>query len=283
MNGSFSTKKVIIISFLLLSFFVCLVAPFTFLKPIQNITLNDKNKLVPSITKVKVIKKAIEKPLHDVILPNFSAIIDVKEKKKQFFEFIRPAIASQNAQLLNLRGQLEQLLSRVSLEEPLSDEELNFLNDLSKQYRVSKNYSVLQKLDELLIRVDIVPESLVLVQAANESAWGTSRFSRIGLNFFGIWCYKKGCGMVPSGRNDGAKHEVAAFKSVVANVTHYFKNINTNNAYRVFRVIRSDLREQNQPLNSEILATGLLHYSERGAAYVMDITDMLRHNQRYFN
>ncbi len=282
MNDDFSIRKTLILSILFLVFFISLIAPFTFLKPVKIKDFGDENKILDkAVASQKTVKK-VEKPLHNVVLPDFSSIVDVKEKKKQFFKFMRPAISSQNKALLKLRSQLELFLENVSLEAPLSDSELNLLKVLSKQYRVSKHYSVLQTIDELLIRIDVIPEPLALVQAANESAWGTSRFSRIGLNFFGIWCFKEGCGMVPSGRNLGAKHEVAAFKSVDENVAHYFKNINTNNAYRVFRAIRSDLREQNQPLNSEILATGLLRYSERGADYVMDITNMLRHNERYF-
>ena len=131
------------------------------------------------------------------------------------------------------------------------------------------------------MRVDVIPLPLVLVQAANESAWGTSRFSRIGLNFFGIWCYQQGCGMVPGSRNTGANHEVAAFQSLEEAVTRYFDNINSHNAYRVFRTIRFELRSQEQALNPEILATGLLPYSERGVDYVIDITKMLRQNQHF--
>ena len=152
-----------------------------------------------------------------------------------------------------------------------------------KKYKVRNNYGQLSQIDQLLARIDVVPSSLILVQAANESAWGTSRFARIGLNFFGIWCYKKGCGMVPNGRNDDATHEVQSFKSVDDAVQRYLHNINTNNAYIVFRTIRSQLREQDQPLSPEILATGLLPYSERGAEYVLEITKMIRHNQVYFD
>ena len=137
-------------------------------------------------------------------------------------------------------------------------------------------------MNELTKRIDMIPSELVLVQAANESAWGTSRFARVGLNFFGLWCYKKGCGMVPNGRNVGAKHEVASFNSVDAAVKRYIHNINTNNAYKVFRNIREQLHQQDQPLSAQVLATGLLPYSERGADYVLDITKMLRHNQAYF-
>ena len=89
--------------------------------------------------------------------------------------------------------------------------------------------------------------------------------------------------MVPGGRDTGAKHEVAAFQSVDEAVAHYFYNINAHNAYRTFRNIRFELRQQNQPLKPEILASGLLPYSERGAEYVMDITTMLRQNQQFLN
>jgi Bax protein len=88
--------------------------------------------------------------------------------------------------------------------------------------------------------------------------------------------------MVPSGRHQGAKHEVAAFKSVNACVKRYLHNINTNNAYIVFRAIRAQLRAQNQPLQPQVLATGLLPYSERGTDYVLEITEMIRHNSSYF-
>ena len=225
----------------------------------------------------------VEKPLHNVVLPDFATIKDIKEKKRQFFEFLRPAVEKENALITEERNTALRLLDKISLEEPLSSSETKQLNDLVKKYRVSKKYSMLQKLNELAHRIDIIPTSLVLVQAANESAWGTSRFARIGLNFFGIWCYKKGCGMVPRSRNVGAKHEVAAYKSVDQAVRRYLYNINTNSAYTVFRAIRGQLRAQNQSLQPEVLATGLLPYSERGTDYVLEITEMIRHNSAYLN
>jgi len=177
---------------------------------------------------------------------------------------------------------VEFITSQLSLGEPLNEAQIKQMKQLVQQYRVSKRATPLQQAHELSARVDVIPSSLVLVQAANESAWGTSRFARIGLNFFGIWCYKPGCGMVPRSRNEGAKHEVEAFGSVDEAVTRYLHNINTNSAYSVFRTIRKQLREQNQPLIPEILATGLLPYSERGTDYVLELTEMLRHNQKYF-
>lgn len=269
------------VGFLLLSF-VFLIAPFTFLKPKHTEKILEISvKTVEKKPKKVIVTKVYEKPLHDVILPDFAAILDVRSKKKLFFDFMRPAVVRQNNALLATRAKLNLWLEHISLELPLSEQDNQALTALVKRYRVNKNASPLSQLNELLVRVDVVPMPLVLVQAANESAWGTSRFSRIGLNFFGIWCFQEGCGMVPSGRNTGAKHEVAAFKSLDAAVAHYFYNINSNNAYRVFRTIRLELRSQDQPLHPEVLATGLLPYSERGADYVIDITKMLRQNQEY--
>lgn len=267
---------------LLLLLLIFLIAPFTFLKPEVTETVPESEpKTAKQAPEKVIIKKEIEKPLHNVTLPDFATIRDVKSKKKQFFDFMRPAVVRQNNALLATRVKLNKWLEQVSLGLPLFEQEYKEITKLVKRYRVNKNASTLTQLNELLVRVDVVPTSLVLVQAANESAWGTSRFSRIGLNFFGIWCYKKGCGMVPRGRDTGAKHEVEAFKSLDAGVARYFYNINSHNAYRVFRTIRFELRSQDQPLNPQVLATGLLPYSERGADYVIDITKMLRQNQQY--
>ena len=124
-----------------------------------------------------------------------------------------------------------------------------------------------------------MPEWLALMQAANESAWGTSRFAREGNNFFGQWCFRKGCGIVPSRRAKGATHEVAAFKSPAESVRAYMHNLNTGKAYRYLRKIRTGLRRQGKPLTAEVLAAGLDHYSERGHAYVEDLRRMIRVNR----
>jgi len=284
--GATSYSATLIKISLLLILLASLAAPFSFLKPKQSAVLTTaiSDKAGTQVKQVVIpAKKVIEKPLHQIDLPDFSAIRDVKQKKKQFFDFIRPSVERKNHQLVTTRATLSVWLEKISLDLSLNEVELAQLHQLVKRYRVSKKSSVLQQVNELLVRVDVIPVSLVLVQAANESAWGTSRFSRIGLNFFGIWCYRQGCGMVPSGRNSGAKHEVEAFQSVDASIDRYFNNINSHNAYQVFRAIRFELRAQNQPLNAEVLATGLLAYSERGADYVVDITAMLRHNKKYLD
>ncbi|UUO25063.1 glucosaminidase [Colwellia sp. M166] len=255
-----------------------LIAPFTFIAIEEHI--EDETPVTPKVTP-KVVKK-VEQPLHDVKLPNFAKIRDVKEKKRQFFAFIKPAVFAENNRILTLRVEIERLIAQLTLEQPFSEQDLALVDSLIEKYKVSKKFSLLRQLYELQVKVDIIPPALILVQAANESAWGTSRFARIGLNFFGVWCYKKGCGMVPGSRNTGAKHEVAAYSSIKQGVARYLHNMNTNSAYTVFRTIRSQLREQNQPLAPEILATGLIPYSERGTDYVLELTEMIRHNRKYF-
>jgi len=257
-----------------------LIAPFYQSKTTKKLTPLDK---IPELAKTKIVVKAPELPLHKVVLPDFASIRDVKEKKRQFFNYIRPAIERENNKLLQLRQKVIAIKDRLLLEQVIDLEQQRFLVQLSKSYKVKNIYGQLSQVDELLARIDIVPSSLILVQAANESAWGTSRFARIGLNFFGIWCYTKGCGMVPNARDDEAIHEVESFNSVDNAVQRYLHNINTNSAYVVLRTIRSQLRTQEQPLSPEILATGLLPYSERGSDYVLEITSMIRHNQVYFN
>jgi Bax protein len=267
-------KSIVII--VAMAFIAMLVRPF-YIKPIYNGDI--------AAQPAKPSKKRVpEKPLHDVVLPDFSSITSVQKKKQAFFSFIRPAVKAQNQLILADR---EQLLAIAKLQNEgviLDETQLAFIDTLAKKYRINQKRFSKRKVVELLLkRVDIIPTPLVLVQAANESAWGTSRFARIGLNFFGIWCYQKGCGMVPRSRNEGADHEVQAFKSVDAAVKRYLHNINTNNAYQVFRTIRQQLRAQQLPLSSEVLATGLLAYSERGGDYITEITEMLRHNRRYLN
>jgi Bax protein len=260
-----------------IAFLWMLIAPFY-----ANYAPSTKSTIQNSLSKKSAGKaKLVEKPLHSVKLPDFAKIKDVKEKKRSFFNFLAPAIKKENSRLIALHQQLVRLQQKLTVQQ-LTKQEIGFINELANQYRVKPDLTTEQKLEELVKRVDQVPMELVLVQAANESAWGTSRFARIGLNFFGIWCYKPQCGMVPSGRSGNDRHEVAAFQSVDEAVQHYFYNINTHPAYQVFRDIRFSLRAGKQPLLPKVLASGLLSYSERGEHYVMEISKMIDHNMKYF-
>lgn len=227
-------------------------------------------------------EKKKEKPLHNVKLPKFSEFTDVKEKKHAFFNFIKPHVEAENKKILQQRANLEIARMMIEHSEPLSKKQAGDIKKTLKSYGLPETLDTIT-LSQALRRVDIIPKEMALMQAANESAWGTSRFARIGLNFFGQWCYKKGCGMVPRRRNSEAEHEVAAFKSVRAAVSSYFKNINTHNAYKELRTIREDLRAQQKPILATKLTYGLMSYSERGEAYIEELNTMINQNRAYFN
>ncbi|MCQ8876916.1 glucosaminidase domain-containing protein [Pseudoalteromonas shioyasakiensis] len=230
----------------------------------------------------QIIVKEKEKPLHSVKLPDFNSFTDVKEKKRAFFDFIRPHVEAENKQIRQQRATLEIALMMLQYNEPLNAKQTKQVKTILNSYKLPNTINTLS-ITQALRRVDIIPKELALMQAANESAWGTSRFARIGLNFFGQWCYSKGCGMVPKRRTSGAVHEVAAFKSVRDGVASYFKNINTHNAYKELRDIRADLRRQQKPVTATKLSYGLMSYSERGEAYIEELNQMINHNKAYFD
>jgi len=131
----------------------------------------------------------------------------------------------------------------------------------------------------LLRRVDTIPPALVLAQAANESAWGSSRFARMGNNLFGMWSFKPGSGIVPEDRPDGAIYEVRRFSSLYESIRSYMNNLNRHGAYRKLREIREGLRKANQPVTGIALAQGLAKYSQRGDDYIREIQAMIRQNK----
>ncbi|WP_100278619.1 glucosaminidase domain-containing protein [Mariprofundus aestuarium] len=201
---------------------------------------------------------------------------DVSQKKQAFFVQMKPLVEQENARTLEQRSALQQMSSSKQL----SWMEKRTVRLLAEEYRMEVGDQPDQALVQaLLVRVDAVPVEMALVQAANESAWGESRFANEGNNYFGQWCYSKGCGIVPEQRAPGATHEVRRFDDAQESVRAYMNNINTTRAYESFRKLRMEQRKRNQPLDAEHLALGLKSYSERGMAYVKIIQAMIRSNR----
>ncbi|PIX54298.1 MAG: flagellar biosynthesis protein FlgJ [Zetaproteobacteria bacterium CG_4_9_14_3_um_filter_54_145] len=220
---------------------------------------------------------ADQRPVPTLVQKQSAPPVDVATKKADFFAAIKPAVVQENKRIRALR---EEIFALRQLRSP-SSAELQRIKQVAAIYKVELTGN---KPDgafwhALLARVDEVPLEMALVQAANESAWGQSRFAREGNNYYGQWCYKKGCGLVPEQRNKGATHEVRRFASMEASVRAYMQNINTSAAYAEFRSIRQSLRVQSRPLDAESLAYGLRSYSERGMAYVKTIRAMIRSNR----
>lgn len=214
-------------------------------------------------------------------IPDFSAYNNISDKKKAFFAYLMPEVKKQNDIILQERHFILSLQQKLKLQQAFSSQQQQGLQKLKRNYRVDDELNEAQAFEILLRRVDIIPAELVLVQAANESAWGTSRFAREGYNFFGLWCFKRGCGFVPNDRNDDASHEVAKFSSAAQSVHRYIRNLNRHRAYNELRGIRQDLRNNQQEITAEALAMGLISYSERGQDYIDELLSMIKVNRRH--
>ncbi len=212
-------------------------------------------------------------------LPDFSVYTDVKEKKAAFFETLYPIIEEENRHVLKLRKVIFTLKGAPEL----TDSQIDWLGTIATHYKIDATLPVDELFSKLIQKVDFVPPSLALTQAAIESGWGSSRFARKGANLFGHWCFTKGCGFVPSSRDSEKVHEVAKFASVNDAVRAYIKNLNTNAAYQELRAKRASLRSADAPVSGVALATTLIGYSEEGTKYVQKVTRFIQQNnlQKY--
>lgn len=194
--------------------------------------------------------------------PNFEQIKDTDTRKAVFFNYLAPIVKEENEKIKIIR-----LLIKNN---QFNNQQIT---KLAKKYRL-KNTSK----QDLLDAVDIIPPSLVLAQAAIESNWGRSRFSKHWHNYFGIWCFKSGCGIVPKNRDNKAKHEVMQFSSTHKAVEYYLLNINRNYAYDILRKIRSHKRTNGLKLTGKGLAEGLENYSGIGYEYIELVQGIIRQN-----
>ena len=219
----------------------------------------------------------IQEPI--VVFPDFASINSISAKKQQFFDYLEVFVIAENIVITQFRDQLDDYLKITNSGAGFSEFERAWVFRLARRYRIEvENYSEKEIVDELLLRVDVLPVSLALAQAANESAWGTSRFALEGNNIFGQWCYEKGCGIVPSRRQLGAIHEVKSFVSVEEAIKSYFLNINSHPSYSYLRDLRSRMRVRGLRLDPMSLAIGLGRYSERGDNYVDEVQKIIIQN-----
>ena len=196
--------------------------------------------------------------------PSFDSIENTVVRKEVFFNYLLPAIHQKNAEIIELRNSI--------LNNELS---INEIEKLASKYRVT-NPATQQ---ELLKVIDILPPSLVLAQAANESNWGRSRFAKDFNNYFGIWCFSEGCGIIPKERAINATHEVASFNSLEESVNYYMFNINRSYAYEELRLIREKQRNDMMPIKGIVLAEGLGNFAFPGNEYIGSIKSAIQYNQ----
>jgi Bax protein len=207
----------------------------------------------------------------------------IHERKNLFVGIVLPLILHHNAVVLERRARLRRLAGYPI--GALARAEQQWLLRLARLYRVVQPESLIPDItkaarEELSRRVDTIPISLALAQAAAESGWGTSRFARRGNALFGQWTWNQGAGLIPNARDEGRAHAVRAFSQLASSVRAYAHNLNVSHHYRDFRFARALLRRAGPPDGTwgHILVGHLEKYSEEGVEYIDKIRSIIRVN-----
>ena len=196
------------------------------------------------------------------------SIENIKKRKKLFIQIVLPLIIEENTRIKLDRKKLFVILNKNSN----SNSEVEWLKKKFKQYGVAKN-----DLSTLKIRMDEIPVSLAIAQAAKETGWGTSRFAQKGNALFGQWTWS-GNGIKPAAADSNSTHKVASFKVLKASVKAYQRNINTHSSYRKFRKERAIQRDNLGKLNSLELVKYLDKYAETGIEYTKILSKIIKQN-----
>ena len=216
-----------------------------------------------------VRKNKLVKPISLTLLPNEIKKIENTKKRKDFFiQIILPLIIKENNYIRLDRKKLFSIL----IKSKNTKAEKNWLNSKFKQYGV-----VNRDLSTLKIRMDEIPVSMAIAQAAKETGWGTSRFAQEGNALFGQWTWT-GQGIKPSEADNDSTHKVMKFKVLQASVKAYQRNLNTHSSYKNFRSVRAELRDEGKKLDSIILTEYLDKYAETGKEYVKVLQQIIKQN-----
>ena len=204
---------------------------------------------------------------------DLSQVPENKQRKSIFFKALLPLILQVNEEILNDRRHLWKLRYQIALGEKPNAADRLWLSVMTERYKAKSG-----DIDALFSHVDIVPTSLALAQAAEESGWGASRFAREGNAMFGQWARATSSGLVPLKRDEGKSHKVQSFETLIDSVRAYALNLNSHRAYKGFRNTRQITRRSGRAIEGRILAGKLLKYSERGIDYVNSIRNLIDRN-----
>ena len=225
----------------------------------------DENYNLKDIRKNKLVK-----PINIDLLPaEIKSIENTRARKELFIQIILPLILEENKKIRLERKTLFSILNKNNN----SEEEKNWLKSKFKQYGVTN-----RDLATLKVRMDEVPVSLAIAQAAKETGWGTSRFAQEGNALFGQWTYS-GDGIKPAGSDSEDTHKVMKFKILKASVRAYQRNLNTHKSYREFRKVRAIQRDVFGTLNSIELVNYLDKYAETGKEYIKILKKIIEQNK----
>jgi Bax protein len=218
----------------------------------------------------QVRSKKLVKPIYFTQFPrDLNALQSTKLKKETFIKIVLPLIVAENERILADR---EKLMS-LSNKKYTTDVEKQWLRQKLLEYRVKKG-----DLKELLVRIDIIPTSIALAQAAKESGWGTSRFALEGNAIFGQWTWS-GQGIAPLDRASNKSHKILKFPILRASVKAYQNNLNTHKSYTKFRQKRSSLRDKKNKISGLELTETLNNYAQTGSEYTKILNQIIKQNR----
>ena len=217
----------------------------------------------------KVRNEKLVKPIYFTQFPrDLDNLQNVQLKKETFIKIVLPLIVAENEKILDDREKLKSL----SAKKFTSDLEKQWLRQKLLEYKVKKG-----NFDELMVRMDMIPVSIALAQAAKESGWGTSRFALEGNAIFGQWTWD-GQGIAPLKRDGDKNHKILKFPILRASVKAYKNNLNTHKSYSKFRDKRKDLREKNKKISGLSLTGTLKNYAQTGSEYTKILNQIIKQN-----
>ena len=200
--------------------------------------------------------------------------------KQKFIDLLLPYIEAENRKILQQRNWIKDRFSMIEKGYTPTEKDSIRLASFAKKYRLkNSDFSKTETRQALLSKIDIIPASLTLAQAANESAWGKSRFAKQANNLFGIWTYDADKGLKPKNRESGKKHFVRKFDNAGESVRYYMHMLNSHPAYAKLRTIRQQLRSEDKTIEGYLLARGLEKYSAKGEKYITLIVQLISQNQ----
>ena len=218
----------------------------------------------------KVRSQKLVKPIYFTQFPrDLDALQNTKLKKETFIKIVLPLIVAENERIIADRKKLILLSDKKFT----TDLEKQWLRQKLLEYKVKKG-----NINELLLRMDIIPTSIALAQAAKESGWGTSRFALEGNAIFGQWTWS-GQGIAPLDRESNKNHKILKFPILRASVKAYQNNLNTHKSYLKFRKKRSSLREKKKKISGLELTETLNNYAQTGSEYTKILNQIIRQNR----
>lgn len=201
-------------------------------------------------------------------------IDDVNKAKEYFFEHLYALVLEENEVIKEEREFITNVLTSNILDINYDSETFSKLLYIKEKYKVENIYS----LEDYLKKVDIIPPSLALAQAAIESGWGKSRFIKEANNIFGHWTYDSKYGIIPKQRKFGASHFVRVFQSLRESVSAYMLNLNRNLAYKSFQEKRYEQRISQKHPEGLVLSQTMLNYSGIAQDYLKILKDIILFN-----